>query len=377
MPTSIKDAQFYVSTTSVSGGVSTTTYANQAVRTQVTLSDTVPRKLPADLFAAGTRRSGLSFIRKSSAVSMGNTVQGPNFTVSRGVPAINLWNADSLGTEPSLPNQDWELVLNKIRSDIRGEAVNLAMAVAEYKQTAKLFRALAGGVSSRGRSLGRALKSKNGVAKTWLGFQYGVKPAVSDILGSIDELKNACAQPKYVHGKETRRHVSRNVQKVTLNSTYHRHDAQLEFIKIRVDRMRYRAVYNPREAFNVIVAHGFTNPFALAYELIPFSFVIDWWINVGEMLASLDNLLLFDSLDAIKSWRIDSARYLTSPGYYRSGDPRTFLEPHSWTRIARQEERFPPSNESLIVVPRYKPSVSLTHILNGIALLRVTRGRFP
>jgi hypothetical protein len=35
---------------------------------------------------------------------------------------------------------------------------------------------------------------------------------------------------------------------------------------------------------------GFVNPAAIAWELVPFSFVVDWFVNVGEFLNNFTDL---------------------------------------------------------------------------------------
>jgi hypothetical protein len=376
MPTFIKDVVFN-EVNNVFNGSGVFQYALTAqhiLRSERTFPLTVTRKIPPDPFIGGTSRSTSSVLQYASTCTAGYRQSASDFRIRTGLPGSQWWSTSN-GKDPTLPLANYEPMFNTIRSGLRRDAVNLAMAVAEYRKTAALFGSLARGVSSRGRSLAAALKQRSGVSKTWLGFQYGVKPAVNDILGSIDELKNACAQPVFLHGVESRKEREMLQSVVRHSSTYHAFDGHLESHLQRRLRVRWRAEYNPNAVFNVLVAHGFTNPFALAYELIPYSFVLDWWINVGEVLASLDNLLLFDKLAVITSDSTTRARYINSPGYIDSSG-KNFVRPHSWTRITRTDSRASPRYISMINTLQYKPSVSLTHILNGLALLRVARKRF-
>jgi hypothetical protein len=114
----------------------------------------------------------------------------------------------------------------------------------------------------------------------------------------------------------------------------------------------------------VLTAHGFTNPFALAYELIPFSFVIDWWINVGDVLASLDNLLLVDKLEYQVSDRLVTGEFYTIKTKQNNGNVTTIRRVYTRGGV-----------NSLIPIStfQYKPSLSVKHILDGTALLRVLR----
>jgi hypothetical protein len=346
-------------------------FTDVIVRSRTTPT-TVKRKRPVDLFAGGTGRTTSSSYA-SSTTGTHSTDSGKQLRV--GVPLLTVYPAPSSSEYPALPTLEWVTLENRARAAIRDDATNLAMALAEYRQTAKLFLSAARAVSSKGKSLAAAVTARKGVSKTWLGFQYGVKPLVSDILGSIEDLKKAAAQPIYINGTETR--VERAFeQRVEDHVAVHwRWRSYQDFSQNRYQRLRWRARFNPNPVFNCLVKHGFGNPFSLAYELIPYSFVLDWWINVGEVLASLDNLLLIDELKTIRSVRTTRGWFVSSGGVEMPSD--SHLDSHGGSRVSRTDVRSAPINISPIAVLRYKPSVSLTHILNGLALLNVARGRFP
>lgn len=115
-----------------------------------------------------------------------------------------------------------------------------------------------------------------------------------------------------------------------------------------------------------MVAYGFANIPALAYESTPFSFVLDWWVNLGEVLASLDNLLLLDKLYVIDS---------SSDRVFKQVDtiPSKYISEGSGLWISRTDARSAPVEISRVATLRYKPSVSLKHILNGTALINSLR----
>lgn len=43
---------------------------------------------------------------------------------------------------------------------------------------------------------------------------------------------------------------------------------------------------------------GFVNPAVVAWELVPFSFVVDWFVNVGDVLSSYTDFLGFKFLES-------------------------------------------------------------------------------
>lgn len=375
MPTFLRDQWFDETEHRLLSGLRTTHVVMKRLQSNSVRPVSVKRRRPVDLFASGTARNTSSLISYGSGVDHGYAASASQKSRFINSPSNHFWaNSDLSFPGPAIDMPDLEKIYNKIRGDMRGNAVNLAMAMAEFRQTAKLFVSAARVVSTRGRSLAAAVKADRGVAKAWLGFQYGVKPLVGDVLQSIEDLKAACQQPVYMGGVESRTVTGMKRTEATHRSTYYAVPAVGETHQSYRQRVQWRAVYNANPVFNTFVAHGFTNPFALAYELIPFSFVFDWWINVGDVLSTLDNMLLFDKLVVINSSRDVTARYVTSPGFTRNVD--NYCSAHNWTRILRTDRRSAPMQISMIASLAYKPSVSMTHISNGLALLRATRGRF-
>jgi hypothetical protein len=326
--------------------------------------------MPDDLFASGTSRTTSSVYQNCSTYEFA-TSGGRQITSGR--PAAALFSLSGPGSDkfPTIPAIDVGAMDNHARNEFRGQAVNLAMALAEYKQTAKLFMELSKAVRTKGASWVEAVGRKKGISKAWLGFQYGVKPLASDILGSIEELRNGAMRPCYINRVETRKEFAMSRSSREVVSTWHNYVMNEEFHISRRQRCQYRVKLNTSPVATVLTAHGFTNPFNLAYELVPFSFVFDWWINVGEVLASFDNYLLFDELKVQRSNSTIRSYFADSPGV----GGRNYMNPWGYSWISRTDVRSVPFELTKLNVFRYKPSVSLTHILNGMALVRVNQER--
>lgn len=62
----------------------------------------------------------------------------------------------------------------------------------------------------------------------------------------------------------------------------------------------------PRQTFEEL---GFTDPYSVAWELAPFSFVVDWFVNVGEVLSSLHQFPQWTVLSGIKNTAYKHVRY--------------------------------------------------------------------
>jgi len=55
---------------------------------------------------------------------------------------------------------------------------------------------------------------------------------------------------------------------------------------------------------NVAIANqmGFVNPLSVAWEAVPFSFVVDWFANVGQCLSAMTD---FAGFSVTRSWTTD------------------------------------------------------------------------
>lgn len=271
-----------------------------------------------------------------------------------------------------------EALYNEVRKSIRGEYVNLAVMLSEYRETAKLFYDLANVVKTRGDSLlkrhpdlrGRRHNGRVDIPTTaaaaHLQFQYGIKPLMQDLGTSIGELAGAIPQEFYVQGVKSRKGKAAGVgyQTGTIGTAAY---AKVEILSTQFIRTRYAARLVPGAVKQTLSQHGLLNPLSVAWEKLPFSFVIDWFVDVGDTLASLDNMTIYDKLYVIDSQSDRTARrYVILDGQ----NGLKLLRPGEGFYFWRQDVRYAAKAISLVMTPMYKPSASLAHITNGLALLR-------
>lgn len=205
---------------------------------------------------------------------------------------------------------------------------------------------------------GKWLKPKQW-AKLHLGYVYGVKPLVEDVVDSAVRLNAYVGFPP--------RGVIR-----TSESDTGEYLAESPYGGTRV-------VVSTRTARAVIVYQNRTgrqfvhagNPLSWAWELIPFSFVIDWGIQVGDWLTSLDALRGVSCLGGVVSDNIQRtgvADYVPSTGGYRC------IKPVLYTY--RSHVR---NTTGSIPLPRlrYEPSVTLERMKAALSLLTTAKPGSP
>ncbi|UUW21323.1 MAG: maturation protein [Sanya fiers-like virus 24] len=336
-----------------------------ATSTEVSYSRDAPttttRKRPVDLITNETRRTvttETTFDTTSSIVSARN-----NTYQSFGGAFQNSYLISGALTPTVLISRD--AMYNSIRKRIREESVNIAMMLAEFSQTVELFKDAAKIIATRGRSIAKQLRKdkSKAVSKRYLQFQYGIAPLASDVTQLMKNMHESLYKPMYIRGVEKRTATGFRVSQLSPNSSLTTKTATAEVTRQVTYKTYYRARLSPAVLQRSLAASGFFNPFSLAYELIPFSFVLDWWINIGDVLASLENQLVFDSIEVIDSSRTETKVFITGNSDI-SG---------TCGRNTRVDSRSGVTLLSPIATVQLKKNVSSRHIANGLALLHVAR----
>lgn len=208
------------------------------------------------------------------------------------------------GTDASLQSRAEVGALAKLKN----QKVNLGVAFAERSRTATLVgdSALAiahsiinfrkGNLKGAWRALGQQYRRKDlvkrygkGMTQQWLALQYGWKPLMGDVFGATEALANrhlvdyAC------------RVASRKQVKTNIVSVYGK-NAHLYSERVKRELSYHVALnYTPKESLlSSYNALGLTNPAEIIWELVPFSFVADWFVPIGSWLGSLDATIGWD-----------------------------------------------------------------------------------
>lgn len=205
--------------------------------------------------------------------------------------------------------------LNKSLTDLKGMKVNLGVAFQQRKLTSNLILGTAsklagaykflragnlGGVANSlgltksqvSSTLGRVRRrsSTSNVTKTlsseWLALQYGWKPLISDVYNSAEQLaamsdvrRIQLVSSKTARGFHSSRVTWYNVPNVT-----------------RIAQGRYTRKYtyvfsHSSEILKDLSKWGVTNPASVAWEVLPWSFVFDWFIPLGNYIDNWDATL--------------------------------------------------------------------------------------
>jgi len=224
-------------------------------------------------------------------VSSGQTFDTVGTMVSNGFTyqtSCNDWSGSALWVPPTKMTVE---NINSFLVKIKSESVNLSVMMGEYKDTARMFEQSAVRLANMYRSARRGkltslLKQARKAADpldNWMMYRYGISPFLSDAKAINDLLEQGANRPliKKIRGKRNKTKIVTDV--ILLGN--HRRTVHIGSMQ-RVAMVEYQA-----SNLRLMQELGLTNPVNTAWELIPFSFVVDWFIGIGDYLSSLDALI--------------------------------------------------------------------------------------
>lgn len=370
-----------------------------------------PRPLPYRDFSFEskvlTNIGGVTYYRDNTGSYSSSCGYKYNYTKTTGNSAGYRPSLSNYYNYPSSPLNANELsridhdATTQVLSNVKDMKVNLAQFYAEREQAVKMFvettercaasfRALKKGdligaaehlgipVGTRrqrkrvlGRHTSRGTAAARSASHRWLELQYGWKPLLQDVAGAAEAVAQAFNN---LHRCSAVGRSYRTVDRILLNTVTKNGSGGVTTDWIRVTgrhEIRYHLRFYPDSIMRAPVQLGITNPLELAWELLPYSFVVDWFADVGKSISTLDATvgLTFDGgcKTEFFSWDYESSGSIT--GYvghdYIQNAGRENLK---WVKCLRTKLTTFPSARP----PMMKDSskwLSDLHLANAAALL--------
>lgn len=302
-----------------------------------------------------------------------------------------------LEPDTDMVNKLYDRVNAKILEKLKDQSVNVAQVFAERKLTADLIgdtairlassfsalkkgdirgaaRRLGVGVSRRkttafNREYGR--NKNRAISNGWLELQYGWRPLLQDVYGSAEFL--AKKQSHEIH-----RVVRSKITQPFSDDSYG--PASPNYWDVLIEKQS-SFDYNCTVRFTTTGAElasakeaGLLNPLSLGWELLPFSFVVDWFLPVGNYLNSLDATIGLSFNSGCYTTFLKGYSNVTLIADNRRGANRYYSQSVFNCRVKSSRKivrciRTPMLGFPSPVFPSFKNPFSFEHALNGIALL--------
>lgn len=345
--------------------------------------------------------TGYNFFRREYSRAQGIShvsAVKTNWSKMQGCVGITRFNSHNhfnevLTETTARQTMDTSAAIVAARLRLKNKRVDLGVAFAERKATSRMLgdtatrlaRAVRSLRSGEFRNAARAIGIKGDPGKPrgsnwtnhWLQLQYGWKPLLSDIYGSCDALSKREQSDWRVTAK-----AYRSDEDTWMVERYPRGDTYPNgnFDGCRNVAVRKRGVFVRIDAIPEndltmsLSSLGVTNPLLVAWELVPYSFVVDWAFPIGNWLDSLDALLGYGPAWTSVSTRNETL--WTDTGLSREWSQYSFVR-NDWIGTKRlfEVKRTASSGVPLAAFPRFKDPRSLGHMANGLSLLAQAFGR--
>lgn len=144
------------------------------------------------------------------------------------------------------------------------------------------------------REYGR--NAQNAAANAWLEYSYGWVPFMNDVRAAVNTLMDVSDRPNALIATVTAKIVRSTVDTVATDLIYRNVSPDISVYghAVVTEKQSFRAKWKFKPLpLDLPGKLGLTNPMEVAWELLPFSFVADWFLPIGDYLSSLDAPLRF------------------------------------------------------------------------------------
>ena len=188
-------------------------------------------------------------------------------------------------------NRHYNTALSRLYEKIRGE-LDLSIAVAEMHQTKALLGSLhklETYVVKGGPWWKNGLK---GAGKNWLAAHLGWTPLLQDIFGAADEFTNHLYSGMFLKIRASSKEKF-DASQFIISSGPVSQKRNPSFLEGKQGVM-FNCAYDPGAGFD-ISRWSSLNPVSIAWELMPYSFVVDYVYDIGSYLRSLETSCLMSA----------------------------------------------------------------------------------
>jgi hypothetical protein len=215
----------------------------------------------------------------------------------------SFWNFSAPAAIPGFPSGLINKTLQRALLKVQDSKFNLGIFLAESQKTADLISRTAISIARSVQAFRRVnprlwqqvKRWENGnclkqnwrkIPRKWLELQYGWNPLLSDVYGAVSFLNKMRSSPGAILHVEANCRDEQMVYQTVTGGPGNESSCRLKY---RVKQQCQIGLYYSlnSSALADISSLGLINPALIVWELVPYSFVVDWFMPIGSWLQSL------------------------------------------------------------------------------------------
>lgn len=234
----------------------------------------------------------------------------------------------------------------KARLDIADQKAGIGEDLATFRQTLQLIKNPLGTLVKELDYVGRKKslwpylyrfarsftkgELLDAAAAEYLKFVYGWKPLMQDIHGILELAKDSSGRPLLLRGRGSSK-IQEQLGPLVVNdiSGYTLNKMPFRDVKSRVTCTVWAQVDPDQAGLRTLNQLGLLNPASLAWELVPWSFVVDWVLPIGSVLSALSAPAGLRFVDGSVGNRLSMSAPLDTHDYRLEGDSAVVLTENS------------------------------------------------
>lgn len=216
-------------------------------------------------------------------------------------------------------------VSTKCLAERGNSANNLFESIAEIRQTLTMLRNPLANLWRFFAKNEKAIRRVDNVASAWLQYRYGVKPLINDVAGILAGMEKKIGMMRVT--TRSRGHISRS--EIGAN-TYIEPGAYIATYGIqKTDNVTVRAMSLDEYVVDRAQNIGFSTKglITVPWELTPYSFVADWFVNFGDYLKALVPLPSLKQLGSVITTYRAAETIYTPSSFFGDGDYAVIRNP--------------------------------------------------
>lgn len=286
--------------------------------------------------------------------------------------------------------------LGRMNANLRDQKMNLLEDLAEGPKTLKM---IADGANTINKAL-KQLKKGNmkgvsqilglssvpkgarkgrSISSNWLEFRYGWMPILYESYGAVELLQKKWKGKKIIYHV----HSSGMSEKVSYSKTYNTNGYSGQYDSCRI---RYNIHFNSKATWKCSLSYvyeitnptleiatglGLTNPLLTAWELMTLTFVVDWFLNVSDVLSQLDAWTGRRFLGGCSTMKLNEDVSRTSEFVQTSSTTyrlNSFKSARGWARNEQVLRTVLSQTPTLGLVLR--PQLNMKRLLDAVSLMK-------